>query len=418
VLVAQPANALMREVLRATRQQNPEAAEWLEIIDRFDAAVAAEAPISDLASIAHEVTGRSVFVHEDWNAVDIAVGANAKAPRRRAKRIAGCVYQANVRGRGSVVLTVERSPALVCSVEGANGRFGFVALDGKAGKKWAPLDHLVVERLAVAVGTSARRTREFRLGAQRASADVEQLLAGGLNDLEIATAARRAKLPAAGMYVVAALELVPRNAIAPEALAAIAERALRSPSATVRSTVIGRTVALVALWNDTLNEWLECLSSEEIHPGFVVHIGVGAATQLSGLPRSWDEAKESLVLRSLLSGEPGVTRFADLGVLHLLAQIPEEDIMRTQLFERLTSPEMHRGSPSDIDVLRVYLEEVTLRGTAARIFLHHTSVENRVRRIERHLGLDLTQPSQRFQAQLLLDLYRIAQARSATRVSA
>jgi hypothetical protein len=406
----------MREVLRATRERDSQAAEWLEIIDRFDAVVAADADTAELARVAQEITGLTVVVRDDWNAIDLELNAGGASPGTTTSAdAAAAIYRANVRGRNSVVLQLDGCSAIVCSVEGSSGRFGFVGLFGKRTRKWGPIDHLVVERLAVAVASRARRDRDVRMRSDFDSPAIERLLEGGLSELEVGAVARQMKIPVSGEYLVAALEQEPPNAIAPEALGAIVERLLRTGSPVVRGTVIGRTVVIVASVGERLSDLFDELASDDSHPGYELHIGLGEPTSLSDLDRSWEEARESLAFRSLIPGDAKVKRFSEIGVLHLLAQIPEAEIMRVDLFRRLISSAMQKGDPPDIDVLRAYLEEGTLRGAAARIFLHHTTVENRVRRIEKHLGLDLADPAHRFQAQLLLDLYRISEARSATR---
>ena len=148
-----------------------------------------------------------------------------------------------------------------------------------------------------------------------------------------------------------------------------------------------------------------------------MRLGVGDTAGLGKLGRSWEQATECLALGSLVGqGDYQTIFFSELGVLHLLAQIPTSEVLASRLFHALNDSLAHRGSPSDIDVLEAYLEEGTLRRTAARVFLHHTSVKHRLKRIEEKLGLDLSQPPARFQAQLLLKLQRIVRLEDASRI--
>ncbi len=225
--------------------------------------------------------------------------------------------------------------------------------------------------------------------------------------------ARRAKLPLDGNYVAIALEQLPPNTISHEVLGAIAERALQSRGLTAISGVIGRVTGLVAAEGAADPTVLGAVS--QAVTGFDVRLGVGDSVDVAGLPGSWEHAKESLALGSLL-GNGGTAFFDQLGVLHLLAQIPTAEIASSKLFQLLNDALAHRGSPSDIDVLEAYLDEGTLRGAAAKIFLHHTTIEHRLKRIEEQLGLDLKQPSARFQAQLLLKLQRIVHLQDISRI--
>lgn len=113
----------------------------------------------------------------------------------------------------------------------------------------------------------------------------------------------------------------------------------------------------------------------------------------------------------MAGGDGRLALFRDLGPLHLLAQIPRDEVLASELFQRLTGSLSQQGSPSDIDVLEVYLEEGTLRRAAARC----TSTTPNLKRIQEDLQVDLRAPAVRFEVHLLLKLFRIFQARDASR---
>jgi len=259
----------------------------------------------------------------------------------------------------------------------------------------------------------ARRDRTAN-ASSRARAAVEKLLAGGYEEHELAEAARTAKLALDGSYVAVAVEQFPPNAMSLEALASTVARALAGRGGDARSGVVGRLVGVIVPRSAAQPTVLA--AAQRSLPGVELRLGIGDTANLGELRRSWKHAQESLALGSLVNGvEPGVVFFDDLGVLHLLAQIPTSEVVASRLFHVLNDSLTHRGTPSDADVLEAYLEEGTLRRAAARVFLHHTTVEHRLKRIELQLGLDLGQPPARFQAQLLLKLHRIVRLQDAAR---
>ncbi len=109
-----------------------------------------------------------------------------------------------------------------------------------------------------------------------------------------------------------------------------------------------------------------------------------------------------------------VTHFEELGVLHLLAEIPTDDLARYPDVLRVAGLEA-RGTPvSDLDLLERYLATMSLRQTAQQVLLHHTTVQYRLKRIEQHLGTDLQDPAARLRTQIAILLYRIERAAAAT----
>jgi hypothetical protein len=394
----------VREVLRVTRDRDAEAAQWLEIIDLFDDASTGRSSVVHLARAAAESTGLTAGLRDEWNSVQAQVaGELVSTDDDVGIAIARSAVAQRLRGRRAV----ELGSALAASIEVGAGRIGVAWLLGA--ESWRPLDYLVVERLAQAAAAHALQAHERR--APEAVADpaaVERLLGGRLSAHELAQASRRAGLSASGRYVAVALDQVPPSAVSLEALGAVVERAI---GGVVRSTVVGRTAAVVA---EAAGEPARALHGLE-GPGFAVHAGISEAAEIGDLPTAWEQAREALALRRMAAGDGRLAFFSDLGPLHLLAQIPREEVLASELFQRLTGSLIQHGNPSDIDVLEVYLQAGTLRRAAARVYLHHTSVENRLKRIQEDLQVDLRQPQARFEVQLVLKLFRMLQARDASR---
>ncbi|MGI9112461.1 MAG: PucR family transcriptional regulator [Gaiellaceae bacterium] len=404
----------MQQVLR--QSLDPDAARWFDVIDRFDSAVAASASAEALVRLAADITRRPTGVRDEWSGLHIGVarGSLVDAEELFGREITSVLFGMRQRSRDAARVALNKGSALAVPIEVGAGRVGVTWTLGATRTRWRPLDYLVTERLATAIGARAVATRNRVSAEVQATAVVEKLLTGDLPEEERARTARAAKLALDGAYVAIAVEQSPPNAVSLEALGAIAERALTRRGAVARAGVIGRTAGLVASASAATPTSLAAIG--EAATGFDVRVGVGDNAGLGELARSWEQAKECLALGSLVNqGDSQAVFFKDLGVLHLLAQIPTTEVLDSKLFHALNDSLAHRGSPSDIDVLEAYLEEGTLRRTAARVFLHHTTVEHRLKRIEEKLGLDLRQPTARFQAQLLLKLQRIVRLEDASR---
>lgn len=394
----------MREVLRVTRDRDAEAAHWLEIIELFDEASAGRSSIADLARAAAEATGLTAGARDEWNGVQAQASIDGVATDGQVGvSVAQAAVAERLRGRSAAAL----GPALAASIEVGAGRIGVAWLSGA--ESWRPLDYLVVERFARAAATHALHARERRPRASSTDpAAIERLLAGELNEHELAQATRRAGMSASGRYVAVALDQAPPNAVSLEALGAVVARAIGGAA---HSTVVGRTAAVVAEAGETL---ASALGSTRC-AGFEVDAGISEPAGIAGLPACWQQAREALALRRMAGGDGSVAFFRDLGPLHLLAQVPREEVLASDLFRRLTGSLSQHGNPSDFDVLEVYLREGTLRRAAAKVYLHHTSVEHRLKRIEEDLGLDLGDPCARFEVDVVLKLFRILQAGDASR---
>jgi hypothetical protein len=402
----------VREILRVARDRDADVAAWFEVIDQFDHAVAARSSLEELVRLAGDITGVSAGVRDEWSrvrveatdgllAVDDTVGID----------VARLAAAQRLRGRTAAPLETERGAALVSSIELASGRAGLAWLLGPTGRRWEPTDHLVVERLAGAVAARVLDARKRRGGAGAFDpAAIERLLSGPLSEDALAQAARHARLSPSDRYVAVALDQDPANAIDLEALAALAEKGIAECGLGARGAVIGSCAAVVARAGEALGEALQELARSEPRLGVAIRVGVGEPAGLEELWRSWRHAREALALRTMVADGDEPAQFDQLGALHLLAQIPTAAVHTSPLIAALGDPVCHTGSPTDVEVLTAYLEEGTLRRAGERVFLHHTSVQHRVKSIESRLGLDLRDPRTRFRVQLALRLMAIDEA--------
>ena len=402
----------MREILRVAKARDADVAAWLEVIDQFDHAVAARSSLEELVLLAGDITGATVGVRDEWNRVRVeATDGRLDTDDGVGIDVARVAAAQRLRGRTARAVETDRGAVLVSSIELASGRVGVAWLLGTASQEWEPTHHLVVERLAGAVAARVLDARKQRAGASAFDpAAVERLLSGGLSEDDLAQAARHAKLTPSDRYVAIALDQDPPNAIDLEALAALAEKAVADRGLAARGAVIGACAAVVARAGEMLPEAVAELAHSEQQLGFAIRVGVGDATELDQLARSWSHAREALGLRTMVTGDDAPAYFDSLGALHLLAQVPREAVHSSPLVGALGDPACHTGSPTDVEVLEAYLEEGTLRRAGERVFLHHTTVQHRLKSIERRLEMDLREPLTRFRVQLAIRLLAIDRA--------
>lgn len=403
----------MREILRAARDRDADVVAWLEVIEQFDHAVAAQASVEELVRLAGDITGMTVGVRDDWSRVrvEVTAGILTSADSKWAD-VAWPPADNGARHRSAVAVDTPRGPALAAPIEVASGRAGVAWVLGPASASWEPGHHLVVERLARAVAARTLEARKQRSGSFDPAA-VERLLCVELSDDELAQASRQATLSASDRYVAVALAQTPADAVTPETLAAVVQQAIADRNVAARSAVVGRRAAVVARASSRLEAALQDLARSEDRLGFVAHMGVGDAHDLAGLRISWSHAQEALALRDLLGAKRAPVYFDRLGVLHLLAQIPAEHVVASPLLGQLTAAAEGAARPSELEVLAAYLEEGTLRRAGDRVFLHHTTVQHRLKSLERRLGVDLRDPATRFQLQLAVKLLAIVRANAA-----
>lgn len=129
-----------------------------------------------------------------------------------------------------------------------------------------------------------------------------------------------------------------------------------------------------------------------------VRAGIGAA----GSPdRSWQQARTAL--RFTTARQP-VVRYAGLGALALLAQVPQDAARDNADVAAITRM---AGHPEDLETLDAYCTAGSLRRAADLLHLHHSSVARRLEQIGKTLGIELTEPSGLTRASLALTAWRL-----------
>ncbi|WP_405904825.1 helix-turn-helix domain-containing protein [Streptomyces sp. NBC_00828] len=129
-----------------------------------------------------------------------------------------------------------------------------------------------------------------------------------------------------------------------------------------------------------------------------VRAGIGAAESPD---RSWREARTAL--RFTTPREP-VIRYADLGALALLAEIPQDTARENTDVAAIVRL---ADNPEDLETLDAYCATGSLRRAADLLHLHHSSVSRRLEQIGKTLGFELTQPTGLVRAGLALTAWRL-----------
>lgn len=143
-------------------------------------------------------------------------------------------------------------------------------------------------------------------------------------------------------------------------------------------------------------------------PARGVRAGVGRGADPLAARASWAQARSAL--RFAVAGVPGesVADHDELGPVALLAEIPRERLREQSDVQALDRLAGRDGGESVLAALAAFCRTGSLRQSAARLHLHHSSVAARLARVEDLLGWRLQDPQDRFRAQLALYARRLA----------
>ena len=409
----------MRTIIHQKRKSGRDVTEWLSVIDQFDQLVADRAPLEQLVDVAVGLTGRRGGVLDALNGrlcvATPGVRASISEPPGDDARVLATLTATRLRGRETGIIDCGGDEVVAASVDHSGGRIGATWLN-QGSEPWRPLDELVVQRMSSAAAINSVRLRDDRATRSRLDyAALEQLLSSPMTDEAAAEAVRRAGLrPGRDLMALAARPQV-GGSVGPEALAQTLSRSLEREGLSARSSVIGRSAAIVVEAGGMIDEILCQAAANMTRLGVNIEVGVGSAGPASELHTSWRQAAQALLLRPVMAVTTPVTHFGDLGVLHLLAEIPTDDLARYPDVQRVAELEAKGEAVTDLDLLERYLATTSLRQTAQQVLLHHTTVQYRLKRIALHLGVDLQDPAARLRTQIAILLYRIERASSATR---
>lgn len=262
------------------------------------------------------------------------------------------------------------------------------------------LDEFILERMALTATSVLRRHHESR-SIDRAAGFSDPALADLLvneraNETDRSRAARLM-----GLDPGQSIQLV---AIRPDAQTG---RALDDVSTALRAG-LQRPVHLAQMTNDLLLAvvvthepimWTEAPISGCAASGPVVNV--------TEAPRSWARAREGLRFAGLGPSWPRVVETSQIGALTMLLALDANDV-RAQA-DVLSIQKLHdsaSGSES-IQILDLALHTDSLRSAAREANFHHSSIQTRLHRIEKHLGMELRSGAGRQRAAHALLLWQL-----------
>lgn len=259
------------------------------------------------------------------------------------------------------------------------------------------LDEFIVERFAMTVGGVLQRERSSG----------ELYTAHGFSDPALAqilisersTEAERSR--AAGLIGIHPSNRVQLIALNPDEGAALPDLVLdlrRTYKRQLFASELSRRLALVIL-----------VGSRPVDLGILEvagRLGVGPVVETLDAPRSWSIARETLRFAGAGVPWPRAIDSGSLGVLRLLSGLDPDVVAADRDVAAIARLAAEPAGEMALTVLDHFLHSGSLREAARATNFHHSSLQSRVTRIGKQLGLDLMSSAGRQRAQLALLLWR------------
>ncbi|MFI8518910.1 helix-turn-helix domain-containing protein [Streptomyces sp. NPDC085481] len=309
--------------------------------------------------------------------VDLAALARASAG------LAECVTGIRLHGTGRTIRVSPLGTEATTAPLPASTTVPVTLDDEEIGTAWlerpgppGSLDEILLDRLAIAVAAAVERYGPAR--TTMADPALVELAVGAEPDEAARARALRLLGFAAGLpvHVVAVRSALPLDRVG----------ARICPAGLVKAAPIGDVGAILVATADPAR----------VPAG--VRAGFGAA---DAPDHSWRQARTAL--RFTTAREP-VVRYAELGALALLAEIPADTARANPDVAALARI---AATPEDLDTLDAYCATASLRRAADLLHLHHSSVARRLDHLGRSLHLDLTTPAGLTRARLALAAWRL-----------
>ncbi|MGW1075700.1 helix-turn-helix domain-containing protein [Streptomyces sp. NPDC002537] len=349
---------------------------------------------------------RLVENHSDPDALARATALLAECPAGTADHRRAAVHRYDPDARA--LPPDEAAPADSRAVVVDGQTVGEVWLE-RTGCAWS-LDGLVLERLALAASLAFERS-----GAVPGPAHAPQWGDPALVQVALSTrgaeAERSRALHLLGLHPDEPLRAV--AVVAPDA--AVMRRALGScaRALSVAHPRLGRPAPFGALWSTVGAILLP--APADARPGSPVlpegataglpdgvAVGTGPAGTAAQLPDSWAQARRAARFAGLGPTWPKAVDATGLGTLALLADIPRDTALAHPDTAALAGL-----CGEDLATLDAVCRTPSVRAAAQLLYRHHSSVAQRVTRIERILGFRISGPHGRQRAQTALLLRQL-----------
>jgi hypothetical protein len=278
--------------------------------------------------------------------------------------------------------------------------------DRKVGEVWLergdsalPLDDLVIERMALAVGALWRSsTRPSRSTGSL----IETVVAGGSSKEERAGALRLLGLAPDRPTEVVAVACRDTDGLT-DALARVRELIGEryADGGVYRSAVLGNVGAVLGqrALDDGDNAPLSRLLG--------LRLGVARATDDGQIADAWQQAQTASRFCGLL-GLSNQVAYDELGSLAAVALVPQPNMESNPDVQALIELARTTRGKATIKTLEKWLGSRSRRAAAAALHVHHSSVGYQLSLAEKSLGLDLEEPRGRLRAELAVIMWRMS----------
>ncbi len=392
----------MRGLVQRVRRTDPDAANSLAVISHFDDLNAQQASLADLLCAAAGVAACSVVAWDLLNARTIRTSSEGELTSPDEPAPVGHVLPSYG--------AVEINGDLVVSINTAFGSIGMIRLESIE-KQWRDIDFMVAERLAASVAIEATKYQQQTLAESRMDpAALVQLVTAGLDEAQVQLALSRVPFPTDRNLIAIAVRSR-KDTVGPQVAARLVVETLTEAHLTARSATIDALGLVIALDAPNLLEVINdyCASSAAL--GTSLSIGVGSAGHARLLPQSWVHAMQACALVTPHGDDDVVSAFNDLGALALISRLPSDEVEALPDIVQLR--ELQAVEPLDVQLLELYCETASMRTVAQYAHMHHSSVDYRLKRIGKLLGIDLGSSTGRLRALLAVKLLRVMQAKPA-----
>jgi len=171
--------------------------------------------------------------------------------------------------------------------------------------------------------------------------------------------------------------------------------------------------------NGTIVGFAPLKDEQDITPEFAayiedMHLCMGVSNEFSDLYASrtyYEQAEAAIENGQLMKAGETVYRFSDFALFEMISNVLGSFPLDTYYpagFDKLMEHDQ-KGGVSYIETLRVFLEEnMSYAKAAKRLFIHRSTLVERMARIEDDLPLNLEDPDARLQLQLVLKALQVA----------
>lgn len=325
-------------------------------------------------------------------------GVNLEGLTRASAALSGCTAGLRDEDSGRVIRFDSNGQSSPPLIQPVGIEIPVVIDDVVVGHVWLereiaePLDEILVERMAVTAGARWRPLRSIE-GTDPAL--LELVISSAAEDQDRIRALRLMGLSPVQDLRAMAISVTDGD------LSEIMQKVVGGVTAAggiARSALLGTSGAiLIQISQMKLQELLETLSG---NTEANIRIGLGHSVPASRAAESWTTARISSRFAGAWHKKDFVVNYEKLGSLALLATIPSDIAMANPDVKALSLLAQMESGEQDIEILLSFTWNGSARQAASELFMHHSSITNRLKHIEDALGLSMQDPAGRLRAQI------------------